>query len=124
AGGWVGQRLKAVFQKRGEVWEVDTRTPGGKRQLKRADLVISCAGSPGLITAAMLKDGVAVLDLGTMVIKERKEALRGDVVVDEELKQKASFIAPVPGGIGPVTVACLFENLLEGKSATGENIMI
>ncbi|MEK7198960.1 MAG: hypothetical protein AAB212_03445 [Bacteroidota bacterium] len=67
--------------------------------LLRADVIISATGQAGLIKA--VKDGAICIDLGFP---------KGDF--DPELAQKASFFTPVPGGVGPVTVACLFENLL------------
>jgi methylenetetrahydrofolate dehydrogenase (NADP+)/methenyltetrahydrofolate cyclohydrolase len=72
-------------------------------QLTRiADIVISAVGKPGLITGEMVKIGAVVIDVG---------APKGDVDFDS-VKEKASFITPVPGGVGPVTVMCLMENVV------------
>ncbi len=66
-----------------------------------ADVVISATGQAGIIKPEMVKEGVIAIDVGYP---------RGDF--DPEVAQKASFFTPVPGGVGPVTVACLFANLL------------
>jgi methylenetetrahydrofolate dehydrogenase (NADP+)/methenyltetrahydrofolate cyclohydrolase len=71
--------------------------------VSEADIVVSATGKPGIITANMIKKGAAVVDVGAPV---------GDVEF-EEVKREASFITPVPGGVGPVTVVSLMENLLD-----------
>jgi methylenetetrahydrofolate dehydrogenase (NADP+) / methenyltetrahydrofolate cyclohydrolase len=76
--------------------------------LKSADIVISGAGSPCLVKPEMVKDGVVLIDAGT---SEQAGKLVGDI--DPACAEKASLMTPVPGGVGPVTVACLFANLLE-----------
>ncbi|XP_028922498.2 bifunctional methylenetetrahydrofolate dehydrogenase/cyclohydrolase, mitochondrial [Ornithorhynchus anatinus] len=87
-----------------------------KEQLKqhtiRADIVVAAAGIPNLITADMIKEGAAVIDVGINRINDpvtAKPKLVGDVDF-EEVKKKASFITPVPGGVGPMTVAMLMKN--------------
>ena len=85
--------------------------------IKKADILISAVGKPNLIKANMVKKGVIIIDAGTSY-KEGK--LVGDVNF-KSLSKKASYITPVPGGVGPLTVACLLENLVrlhEGKSKT------
>lgn len=67
-----------------------------------ADLLVSATGNPGLIGAKDIKNGAVVIDVG---------APKGDVKT-EEVVNKASFLSPVPGGVGPVTISCLLENLL------------
>ena len=76
--------------------------------LKKADILISGVGKPNLIKGNMIKRGVIVIDAGTSVKNGR---LVGDVDF-KSVSQKASYITPVPGGVGPLTVACLFENLI------------
>ncbi|MCH7951192.1 bifunctional 5,10-methylenetetrahydrofolate dehydrogenase/5,10-methenyltetrahydrofolate cyclohydrolase [Patescibacteria group bacterium] len=71
--------------------------------VSEADVVISATGKPGIITGEMVKRGAVVVDVGAPV---------GDVDFDR-VKKKASFITPVPGGVGPVTVVSLMENLLD-----------
>ncbi len=75
---------------------------------KRADILVSAVGKPGLVTADMVKDGVVVIDIGTT---KQGDKLLGDVDF-EAVSQKASAITPVPGGIGPLTVACLLQNVI------------
>lgn len=71
-----------------------------------ADIVVSAVGSRGLISGKILKDGVIVVDGG---IEKENGKVVGDVDFDST-KGKNGFIAPVPGGVGPVTIACLLEN--------------
>lgn len=74
---------------------------------KQADIIVCGAGVPGLLTPEMVKDGVVILDGGT---SEDGGELRGDA--DPRCAEKAALFTPVPGGIGPVTVAVLLENLV------------
>ncbi|MDP2864140.1 MAG: bifunctional 5,10-methylenetetrahydrofolate dehydrogenase/5,10-methenyltetrahydrofolate cyclohydrolase [bacterium] len=76
---------------------------------KKADILISGVGKPNLITGKMVKKGVVVIDAGTSIKKGR---LVGDVDF-KSVSKKASYITPVPGGVGPMTVACLIENLVK-----------
>lgn len=76
---------------------------------KTADLIISAAGKPGLITGSMVKEGVIVIDCGINLVNGKTQ---GDVDFNG-VSQKAAFITPVPGGVGPVTIISLFENLLD-----------
>jgi methylenetetrahydrofolate dehydrogenase (NADP+)/methenyltetrahydrofolate cyclohydrolase len=81
---------------------------------KRADILVVAAGRPKVITADMVKDGVAVIDVGVNRIgqtPEGKAILCGDVDFDA-IKEKASFITPVPGGVGPMTITMLMKNTL------------
>lgn len=76
---------------------------------KTADIIISAVGSPGLITKDYVKAGQTVIDVGTTVVDGK---LKGDVAF-EEVEPIVEFISPVPGGAGPLTVASLFQNLLQ-----------
>ncbi|KAK8785957.1 hypothetical protein V5799_007678 [Amblyomma americanum] len=83
-----------------------------KALAKMADIVITATGVPGLITADMVKDGACVIDVGITRVRDKlsgKTRLVGDVDF-EGVSRKASFITPVPGGVGPVTVAMLMRN--------------
>ncbi|NXT76715.1 MTDC protein, partial [Zapornia atra] len=89
-----------------------------KEQLKqhtiRADIVVAAAGIPNLITADMIKEGAAVIDVGITRVQDpvtAKPKLVGDVDF-EGVKKKASYITPVPGGVGPMTVAMLMKNTI------------
>lgn len=80
-----------------------------------ADIVVAAAGIPNLITADMIKEGAAVIDVGINRVQDPltgKSRLVGDVDF-EGVRQKASFITPVPGGVGPMTVAMLMKNTIK-----------
>ena len=77
--------------------------------LKRADIVISGAGKPKLITGELIQEGAVVVDVG---VSDVAGALVGDVDVDS-IKERASYATPEKGGVGPMTVAILFENLIK-----------
>jgi len=92
-----------------------TGTKDIKSHTLRADIVIAAAGKPKTITADMVKDGVVVIDVGVNRIgqtKEGKAILVGDVDF-EPVKEKASFITPVPGGVGPMTITMLMLNTVK-----------
>jgi methylenetetrahydrofolate dehydrogenase (NADP+)/methenyltetrahydrofolate cyclohydrolase len=74
-------------------------------ETRRADVLISAAGVPGLITADMVKPGAVVVDIGTT---RTDEGLRGDVDF-EAVREVASLLTPVPGGVGPMTIATLLQ---------------
>jgi methylenetetrahydrofolate dehydrogenase (NADP+)/methenyltetrahydrofolate cyclohydrolase len=73
------------------------------------DIIISCVGKPNLIRGTMVKDGAIVVDVGISRIDGK---VVGDVCF-EEVEPKASYITPVPGGVGPMTIATLLENVIE-----------
>ncbi len=78
---------------------------------KNADILVSATGAAELVKKEMIKEGAVVIDVGiSKLMREGKFRVVGDVT--EDVANKASFLTPVPGGVGPVTVACLFENLL------------
>jgi methylenetetrahydrofolate dehydrogenase (NADP+)/methenyltetrahydrofolate cyclohydrolase len=81
----------------------------------KADILISAVGKPGLITASMVKDGAVVVDVGTTRVEgpqfKNGYALKGDVDF-KEVAPKTSYITPVPGGVGPMTIASLLLNTL------------
>lgn len=74
---------------------------------KRADIVLVGVGKAGLLTKDMIKDGAVIVDIGTNRCEDGR--LVGDVDF-EQVSQKASFITPVPGGVGPMTIATLLQN--------------
>jgi methylenetetrahydrofolate dehydrogenase (NADP+)/methenyltetrahydrofolate cyclohydrolase len=92
----------------------------GTRDLARftreADILIAAAGKPGLVTADMVKEGAVVIDVGVNRVadggKKRGYRLCGDVDFPG-VAEKAAFITPVPGGVGPMTIAMLIRNVLE-----------
>jgi methylenetetrahydrofolate dehydrogenase (NADP+)/methenyltetrahydrofolate cyclohydrolase len=93
-----------------------TRTKDLAYHTKRADIVIAAAGRPNTVTADMVKDGVVVIDVGVNRVedatKKRGYRLVGDVDF-EKVMEKASFITPVPGGVGPMTITMLLYNTVE-----------
>lgn len=78
----------------------------------RADILVSAVGRAGFVTADMVKEGAVVIDVGMNRNEEGK--LCGDVDFDN-VKDKCSYITPVPGGVGPMTIAMLMENTLRAK---------
>lgn len=91
---------------------------------RQADILIAAIGRPEFVTAAMVKEGVAVIDVGINRVEDpsRKRGYRlaGDVAF-EAVASKASHITPVPGGVGPMTVAMLMHNTLRAyRRAVGE----
>ena len=87
---------------------------------RQADILIAASGHPHTVTADMVKDGAVVIDVGVNRIPDstKKSGFRliGDCDFDE-IKEKASFITPVPGGVGPMTIAMLIFNTLEAATA-------
>lgn len=83
---------------------------------RQADILIVAVGKPGLVTADMVKEGAVVIDVGTTRVPDasRKSGfrLRGDVDF-ENVAEKCSYITPVPGGVGPLTIAMLMMNTLK-----------
>ena len=83
-----------------------------RRKLKGADIVISVCGSPNLIKRDLIKKGVILIDAGIVRDSRGKKKIRVLGDVDRKSVEKlASFLTPVPGGIGPLTVAFLFKNV-------------
>jgi len=100
-----------------------TRTKDVGRYTRQADIVVAAVGQPGTITADMVREGAVVIDVGvTRVEDSTKKAgfrLVGDVDFDA-VKEKASLITPVPGGVGPMTITMLLYNTVESaKQAAG-----
>ena len=86
-----------------------------KQECREADILIAAIGSPDFVTADMVKDGAVVIDVGTTRVPNatRKSGFRlnGDVKFDE-VADKCSYITPVPGGVGPMTICSLMKNTL------------
>ncbi len=98
---------------------VHSRTANMKEICASADILIVAIGKPEFVTADMVKDGAVVIDVGTTRVKDdtRPKGFRlaGDVDFDN-VKDKCSFITPVPGGVGPMTIASLMQNTLQALS--------
>ena len=83
---------------------------------RQADIIVVASGHPGTLTADMVKEGAAVIDVGVNRIPDSSKKSGFRLVGDadfESIKEKASFITPVPGGVGPMTIAMLIYNTLE-----------
>lgn len=95
---------------------VHSRTPNMKEVCASADILIVAIGKPEFVTADMVKEGAVVIDVGTTRVaddsRERGWRLCGDVDF-EGVKDKCSWITPVPGGVGPMTIASLMYNTLK-----------
>lgn len=93
-------------------------TPNIKEICREADIIVAALGQPGFVTEDMVKDGAAIIDVGTTRVADstRKSGwrLRGDVDF-ENVAQKCSFITPVPGGVGPMTICSLMINTLKAR---------
>lgn len=104
----VGRPLGLLLTRRSENATVTLCHTGTKdlaAEIRRADIVVAAAGNPALITPDMIKPGAAVLDVG---ITRTDEGLVGDVHPD--VREVAGWLAPMPGGVGPMTVAMLLAN--------------
>ena len=110
----VGRPLALMLTRRGEDATVTVTHTGTKdvaSHTKRADIIIAAVGSAHLLTADMVKPGAIVIDVG---ITRRDNVLLGDV--HPGVAEVASFIAPMPGGVGPMTRAMLLTNVVEMAS--------
>ena len=106
----VGKPLaKCLLNKNATVTVCHSKTKDLKEMTKQADILIAAIGKAKFITADMVKEGAAVIDVG---INRTENGLVGDTDFDN-IKEKASFITPVPGGVGPMTIAMLMSNVIK-----------
>lgn len=100
-----------------------SRTKNLKEVVSAADIVIAAIGRPEFVTADMIKEGAVVIDVGTTRVQDASKksgwALKGDVKFDE-VAEKCSYISPVPGGVGPMTIASLMINTLRALELSGK----
>jgi methylenetetrahydrofolate dehydrogenase (NADP+)/methenyltetrahydrofolate cyclohydrolase len=100
-----------------------SKTKNLKEICKKADILIAALGKPEFITSDMVKEGAVVIDVGTTRVTDKTKTrgwkLRGDVKFDE-VAEKCSFITPVPGGVGPMTIASLMINTLKALELRGK----
>jgi methylenetetrahydrofolate dehydrogenase (NADP+) / methenyltetrahydrofolate cyclohydrolase len=95
-----------------------TGTKDLAEHVRRADVVVAAAGVPGMVTGSMVKPGAVVLDVGiTRVVEGERTRLVGDVAPD--VLEVAGWVAPVPGGVGPMTRAMLLTNVVEAAERAG-----
>jgi methylenetetrahydrofolate dehydrogenase (NADP+)/methenyltetrahydrofolate cyclohydrolase len=112
----VGKPVAALLKYRGLFpIVVDSKTENKEEIIKTADVLISGMGKGKYITGNMLKSGAIVIDAGT---SESEGSIVGDVDTDS-LNNMAGFISPVPGGVGPITVAMLLKNVLKVAKSFG-----
>lgn len=105
--------LQCLLNKNATVTVCHSKTKDLKEVTKRADILIAAIGRPEFVTEDMVKEGACVIDVGINRTEEGK--LVGDVKFDE-VSKKASFITPVPGGVGPMTIAMLMANVVKAAS--------
>ena len=107
----VGKPLSMMFlAKEATVTMCHKQTRDIASFIRQADIVCSATGVHGLIKGDMIKEGAVVVDIGIKILEDGK--IVGDVDF-ESAEKKASFITPVPGGVGPVTIAILLENTVK-----------
>ena len=107
----VGRPLGLLLTRRSENATVTLCHTGTKdlaAEVRRADIVVAAAGQAGLITGDMIKPGAAVLDVG---LTRTEQGIVGDTTPD--VRDVAGFLAPMPGGVGPMTIAMLLSNTVE-----------
>ena len=102
--------IQCCLNKNATVTVCHSRTKNLKEHVKRADVVIAAIGKSKFITEDMIKDGAVVIDVGINRGEDGK--LTGDVDF-ENVEKKASYITPVPGGVGPMTIAMLMNNVIK-----------
>jgi len=92
---------------------------------RRADILIAAAGKPGLIKGDMVKEGAAVIDVGVNRVPDpaskKGYRLKGDVEYEEAV-ERAGWITPVPGGVGPMTIAMLMQNVVQAAEEAGSHV--
>ncbi len=104
-----GKPISEEFEKRGaEVFRCDINTNNIPEIAKGCDILVSAVGKAGLVTKDFVNEKQVVVDVGI----NKTSKIVGDVAF-AEVEPLVAAITPVPGGVGPLTVACLFENLLE-----------
>lgn len=105
-----------LMQANGTVTVCHTHTKDVKAITRNADILVSAVGKPGIITGDMVKEGAVVIDVGINRVSDGK--LSGDCDF-ESCSEKASYITPVPGGVGPMTRAMLLQNTLVAAKING-----
>ncbi len=102
--------IQCLLSKNATVTICHSKTKNIKDITKEADIVVTALGKPNFLKADMVKDGATVIDVGINRLKNGK--ITGDVDFDE-VSKKTSFITPVPGGVGPMTIAMLMNNIVK-----------
>ena len=125
----VGRPISILMSQKGDpgnatVTLTHSRTQNLAEITRQADVVVSALGVPGFLKADMVKEGVVIVDVGITRVpdesRERGYYITGDVDFDT-VSQKASYITPVPGGVGPMTIAMLLKNTLLARERHAQN---
>ena len=111
--------IHCCLNKNATVTSCHSKTQNIAQKVKEADVLISAIGKANFVTADMVKDGAVVIDVGINRLNNGK--ITGDVDF-ESVKEKASYITPVPGGVGPMTIAMLMNNVI--KATRRQNGMV
>lgn len=121
AGDVVGKPIAVLLMREeATVISCNVHTPDVPDLARRADVLIAAAGVPGLVTRGMVKPGAIVIDVGVSRVAGADGRIRtvGDVAFDQ-VREVAGHLSPVPGGVGPMTVAMLLENVLAAAERRG-----
>ena len=114
--------IQCCLQKNATVTVCHSKTKSLEEHTKRADVIISAIGKPKFVTADMVKNNVVIIDVG--INRDENGKLVGDVDF-ENVEKKASYITPVPGGVGPMTIAMLMNNVIKAtKEQYKEKLML
>ena len=105
--------IQCCLNKNATVTVCHSKTKNLKEHNQNADIVISAIGKPKFVTEDMIKEGTVVIDIGINRGEDGK--LTGDVDF-EKVSKKASYITPVPGGVGPMTIAMLMNNVIKATT--------
>jgi methylenetetrahydrofolate dehydrogenase (NADP+) / methenyltetrahydrofolate cyclohydrolase len=125
----VGRPMSILMSKKGSpgdstVTLTHSRTKNIEEFTKNADIIITALGVPNYLKADMVKDGVVVIDVGITRVEDQSNpkgyVITGDVDY-EAVSKKSSFITPVPGGVGPMTIAMLLKNTLLARKIRARN---
>ena len=101
---------QCMLAKNATVTICHSKTKELKKELEDADIIVAAVGKRGIVTKDMIKENTVIIDVG--MNRNEKGKLCGDVDF-ENVKEKASYITPVPGGVGPMTIAMLMENVVK-----------
>lgn len=102
--------VQCLLSKNATVTICHSKTENIENIIKNADIIIAAIGKPKFVKKEMVKDGAVIIDVGINRLEDG--SIVGDVDF-ENIVDKASFITPVPGGVGPMTIACLMENVVK-----------
>lgn len=109
---------QCMLAKNATVTICHSKTKELKKELEDADIIVAAAGKRNIVTKDLIKEGTVIIDVGMNRNEEGK--LCGDVDF-ENVKEKASYITPVPGGVGPMTIAMLMENVVKATKEQRTN---